>query len=68
MRDYLTRDDIVVLLAETAEGKLIGLLEGSIRAVAEGCSGAAGYIEGWFVEEDWRLRGPRFSRSGGRMG
>jgi aminoglycoside 6'-N-acetyltransferase I len=36
----------------------IGFIEVSLRAWAEGCRTApVGYIEGWYVEPEWRRRG-----------
>ncbi|HEX8288592.1 MAG TPA: aminoglycoside 6'-N-acetyltransferase [Pyrinomonadaceae bacterium] len=48
----------LVLVAEVSEGKLAGFLEASIRPFVEDChSDHVGYLEGWFVE-------PQFRRSG----
>ncbi len=45
-------------LAHAPDGLPVGFLEVSIRLTAEGCRpGRIGYIEGWFVEPDWRGRG-----------
>ncbi len=47
-----------VFVAEAPAGGLCGLLEVSIRAMAEGCSSNnVGYLEGWFVDAEWRGRG-----------
>ena len=48
----------LVLMAETGEKKLVGFLEASIRPFVEDCrSDRVGYLEGWFVEPKFRLRG-----------
>lgn len=48
----------LVLLAETDTGNLIGFLEASIRPFVEDChSDHVGYLEGWFVEADYRKNG-----------
>lgn len=45
-------------LAHAPDGLPVGFLEVSIRLTAEGCCpGRIGYIEGWYVEPDWRERG-----------
>jgi aminoglycoside 6'-N-acetyltransferase I len=45
------------LVAE-AEGRLIGFAEASVRNYAEGAPpGPAGYLEGIWVEPEWRRRG-----------
>lgn len=48
----------LVLVAETKDEKLIGFLEASIRPFVEDChSDHVGYLEGWFVEPDYRKNG-----------
>jgi aminoglycoside 6'-N-acetyltransferase I len=48
----------LVLVAETANGRLAGFLEASIRPFVEDChTDQVGYLEGWFVERDFRRRG-----------
>jgi aminoglycoside 6'-N-acetyltransferase I len=45
-------------LAHAPDGLPVGFLEVSIRLTAEGCRpGRIGYIEGWYVEPDWRGKG-----------
>jgi aminoglycoside 6'-N-acetyltransferase I len=45
-------------LARAPDGLPVGFLEVSIRLTAEGCRpGRIGYIEGWYVEPDWRGKG-----------
>ncbi|MDP9350470.1 MAG: GNAT family N-acetyltransferase [Chloroflexota bacterium] len=46
-----------VLVSPGAEGGLCGFLELSVRSYAEGCSGPAPYIEGWYVDRQVRGRG-----------
>src|SRR6185437_14130927 len=44
------------LVAEDANGRLVGFVEVDLRSHADGCDPAtpAGYVEGWFVWEQWR--------------
>ena len=48
-----------ILVAEASDGKLVGFLEVNLRSHADGCnpSQPVGYIEGWYVAEDYRGRG-----------
>lgn len=57
MDEILASDDNLVIFA--CEGdKLIGLTEARIRDYAEGCeTSPVGYLEGWFVQEEYRGRG-----------
>jgi aminoglycoside 6'-N-acetyltransferase I len=50
---------IVILVALDANEALIGFLEAGLRSHADGCdpSRPAGYVEGWFVREEFRNRG-----------
>ncbi|WP_266364673.1 aminoglycoside 6'-N-acetyltransferase [Tellurirhabdus rosea] len=58
MAGFLQNDRIHVLLAETADGLLVGFLEAGLRDYAEGCeSSPVGYIEGWFVADPFRRQG-----------
>lgn len=55
---YEHTDSQLVLVAETGNGKLIGFLEASIRPFVEDCNTEnVGYLEGWFVEPDFRRYG-----------
>lgn len=55
---YEHTDSQLVLVAETDNGKLIGFLEASIRPFVEDChTEHVGYLEGWFVEEEYRRFG-----------
>lgn len=58
MRDiYEHTDTQLVLMAET-ENRLVGFLEASIRPFVEDCqSENVGYLEGWFVETEFRRSG-----------
>ena len=48
----------LVLVAENSDGKLIAFLEASIRPFVEDCeTDAVGYLEGWFVESEFRQTG-----------
>ncbi len=52
------RETQFVAVAETNSGKLCGFLEASIRSHVEDCETEnVGYLEGWFVEEDYRRHG-----------
>jgi aminoglycoside 6'-N-acetyltransferase I len=45
-------------LAHAPDGLPVGFLEVSIRLTAEGCRpGRIGYIEGWYIDPEWRGRG-----------
>jgi aminoglycoside 6'-N-acetyltransferase I len=47
----------IVVVAQRG-GELVGMIELSLRSIADGCaSSAAPYIEGWFVELDARRQG-----------
>jgi aminoglycoside 6'-N-acetyltransferase I len=51
-------DSQLVLFAEADGGRLVGLLEASIRPYVEDCeTDHVGYLEGWFVEPEFRKRG-----------
>ena len=51
-------DSQFVVVADAGGGKLAGFLEASIRTFAEDCiSDHVGYLEGWFVEDDYRQFG-----------
>jgi aminoglycoside 6'-N-acetyltransferase I len=48
----------LVLAAEIVGNRLVGFLEASIRPFVEDChSDHVGYLEGWFVEKDYRRHG-----------
>lgn len=55
---YEHRETQLVLVAETSNGDLIGFLEASIRPFVEDChSDHVGYLEGWFVQSEFRRHG-----------
>lgn len=48
----------LVLVVVSKTGKLVGFLEASIRPFVEDChSDHVGYLEGWFVEPEFRQHG-----------
>ncbi len=48
----------LVLVAESSVGNLIGFLEASIRPFVEDChSENVGYLEGWWIEPEYRRNG-----------
>ena len=55
---YEHTDSQLVLVAQLDTGKLVGFLEASIRPFVEDChSDYVGYLEGWFVEPEFRKFG-----------
>jgi aminoglycoside 6'-N-acetyltransferase I len=51
-------DTQLVLVGETENGRLVGFLEASIRPFVEDCvTDHVGYLEGWFVEPEFRRFG-----------
>lgn len=51
-------DSQFVAIAELEDGKTIGFLEASIRPFVEDChTDHVGYLEGWFVEPEYRMMG-----------
>ncbi len=47
-----------VFICQRPSGGLCGMLEVSIRTTAPGCqTNHIGYIEGWYVDPDWRGKG-----------
>lgn len=54
---YEHPDTQLVVVADV-EGRLAGFLEASIRPFVEDCeTDHVGYLEGWFVEPDYRMHG-----------
>ena len=48
----------LVLFAVAGNGRLVGFLEASIRPFVEDCdTDHVGYLEGWYVEPDFRKHG-----------
>lgn len=55
---YEHTDTQLVLVADVGNGKLAGFLEASIRPFVEDChTDHVGYLEGWFVEPEFRRYG-----------
>lgn len=55
---YEHKETQLVLVAEISDGRLVGFLEASIRPFVEDCSSDhVGYLEGWFVEREFRQNG-----------
>jgi aminoglycoside 6'-N-acetyltransferase I len=51
-------DSQFVAIAELGTGQQVGFLEASIRPFVEDChTDHVGYLEGWFVEPDYRTMG-----------
>jgi aminoglycoside 6'-N-acetyltransferase I len=50
---------ITILVAEARDARLVGFVEVDLRSHADGCnpSQPVGYIEGWYVSDDYRQRG-----------
>jgi aminoglycoside 6'-N-acetyltransferase I len=50
---------LIILVAETIYGDLVGFLEADLRSHADGCDPQrpVGYVEGWYVVENSRNRG-----------
>lgn len=50
---------MAILVSEDENGALIGFLEVGLRSHADGCDPArpVGFVEGWFVHEEFRNRG-----------
>ena len=68
---YKHTETQLVLVAENADDKLVGFLEASIRPFVEDCqTDHVGYLEGWFVEKDYRrLRNrQKISAKRGKLG
>lgn len=51
-------DSQFVAIAELEDGRPVGFLEASIRPFVEDChTDHVGYLEGWFVEPEYRMLG-----------
>lgn len=59
MMDILEHTDSqFVAIAEGEDGRPVGFLEASIRPFVEDChTDHVGYLEGWFVEPEYRFHG-----------
>lgn len=53
---FAAPDNFQIFLAESDAGEVVGFLEAGIRSdYVEGCeTSPVGYVEGWFVEENYR--------------
>jgi aminoglycoside 6'-N-acetyltransferase I len=51
--------EMTIFVWEGRDGSLAGFLEARLRSHADGCDEAqsVGYVEGWFVREEYRRRG-----------
>ncbi len=57
-RAALTAEPRMTVFVAEENRTLVGFLELSLRSYAEGCSSSpVPYVEGWYVEPDWRRRG-----------
>jgi aminoglycoside 6'-N-acetyltransferase I len=50
---------LLVWVAEAADGSIVGFIEAGLRSCADGCdmSRPVGYVEGWYVAENYRRSG-----------
>ena len=50
---------LVIWVAESADGELVGFIEAGLRSCADGCdlSRPVGYVEGWYVMQNYRRAG-----------
>jgi len=57
--DLVLTMPLTIFVAEASSGKLVGFVEVDLRSHADGCnpSQPVGYIEGWYLAEDYRRRG-----------
>ena len=58
MLDFLEHpEETPVFVVVRADGTLGGFAEAGTRPYAEGCTGTAAYLEGWYVDPDLREQG-----------
>lgn len=58
IEDYFNHADKLQTFVAEESGRIVGFLEASIRPFVEDCQSAqVGYIEGWYVDADHRLKG-----------
>lgn len=51
-------DELATFIAENERGEIFGFVEAGTRPYAEGCvSSPVGYIEGWWVDPNYREQG-----------
>jgi aminoglycoside 6'-N-acetyltransferase I len=57
--DLVLTTPLIILVAEASDGRLVGFLEVDLRSHADGCDPLqpVGYVEGWYVSEDYRQCG-----------
>jgi len=57
--DLVLTMPLAIFVAEANDGRLAGFVEVDLRSHADGCnpSQPVGYIEGWYVADDYRQRG-----------
>lgn len=50
---------LTISVAEASDGTLVGFVEADLRSHVDGCNPvqAVGYIEGWYIAEEYRYRG-----------
>ena len=56
---YASVMPLLIWIAEAAEGAMVGFIEAGLRSCADGCemSRPVGYVEGWYVSENYRRAG-----------
>ena len=49
----------IAFVADAGGGSIVGFVEAGLRSHADGCDPArpVGYLEGWYVSEEWRRKG-----------
>ncbi len=58
MREFRTRSDADVFVAERDDGSIAGFVEVGTRPYADGCeTSPVGYVEAWYVDPDARRIG-----------
>jgi len=58
MREWRARADAAVFIALRPDRSICGFVEAGERLYADGCdSSPVGYVEGWYVDDDMRLKG-----------
>jgi len=57
--DLVLTMPLIIFVAEASDGRLAGFVEVDLRSHADGCdpSEPVGYIEGWYVAEEYRRSG-----------
>src|SRR5215470_18877291 len=57
--DLVLTMPLAIFVAVASDGTLAGFVEVDLRSHADGCnpSRPVGYVEGWYVDEDYRRRG-----------